>query len=281
MPFGEIFLLHLYKMSCGNGIWKTQNGQFGACGKCTSTICASDGTWSCGANGDISLDLKGKNAKVCTSWTTQDSCEFKQKDLVALQASLQSSGCDGLWAAPLWITPQAQSWKPPQSKTGEIDVFERGCYKDDGYLLSFGGETTNVLEDAWKQKGKHGTATALTAYMTFDRKKDNIDVYLCPLKSNPIEVGPEAAGCTKTMNHAGYYRDTAGETHNGEDYLQLVSDVWNGCENLDCGQKPKLTSSECNFSVSNIKLQFTPEATASGSPFRNQNAVCDPLWHKG
>lgn len=265
-------------MCCGTGIWKTRNGQNGACSECLPGPPVPDGIWDCSANGDISLDLKGKNAQICTSWTTEGSCEFKQKDLRAMQANLQSSGCDGLWAAPLWMV--GRSWALPQSATGEIDFFERGCVPGAGYILSFGAEDKNILKDAWGEQGKAEAATALTAYMTFDPTADNIDVYLCPLNSNPIQVGPAAAGCTKTRTHANYYHDTAHQTNNGEEYMALVSDVWNACPKLNCGKKPNITSSECNFSVTDIKLQFSQESTASGSPFLNNNPVCNPLWHK-
>jgi hypothetical protein len=264
-------------MSCGSGIWSKRDGDYGACNQCPPTTVPPD-TWTCCANGDISFDIRGKNAKVCTSWSTEGSCEFKQKDVRALQATLQSSGCDGLWAAPLWIAPR--SWAAPQHATGEIDVFERGCSTADGYLLSFGESAQYIVPEAWGENGKAGAATALTAYMAFDPTKDTIDVYHCPIKSNPIEVGPAAAGCTKTRSHQGYYRDTAGQTGNGEEYMRLVSDVWNGCEALNCGRKPNMTSSDCQFRVTDIKLQFSPESTTSGSPFLNKNPACDPLWHK-
>ena len=153
-------------MSCGGGIWGKRNGDSGACNQCPPTV-AADGAWTCRANGDISFDIRGKNAKVCTSWSTEGSCEFKQKDLRALQATLQSSGCDGLWAAPLWIAPK--SWAAPQHATGEIDVFERGCSTANGYLLSFGESDQYIVPEAWGENGKAGAATALTAYRVSDK----------------------------------------------------------------------------------------------------------------
>lgn len=265
-------------MSCGSGIWALQNGDSGACNGCAKTT-VDPGVWTCCPNGDISLDLRGKNAKVCTSYSTQGSCEFKQKDLRALQVDLQSSECDGLWVAPLWIAPE--SWVAPQHSTGEIDIFERGCAAADGYLLSFGEEPRYIINDAWGEQGNTAAHTALTAYLTFDPDKNTVDIYKCPLKSNPIDVGTAAAGCVLTKSYQGYYTDTAAKTNHGEEYFRLVSDVWNGCPNLNCGRKPNLTSSNCRFSISDIKMQFSPESTASGkSPFRNGNAACDPLWHK-
>jgi hypothetical protein len=274
--FGVFFSWTSQKMPCGDGIWKKRNGQYGACNSCFPWPHVPEGIWDCKANGDISLDLKGKNAQTCTSWTTEGSCEFKQKDLRALQANLVSSGCDGIWAAPLWMV--GKDWALPQSATGEIDFFERGCFPGTGYVLAFGGEDKNILKDAWGEQGKATAATALTAYMTFDPNIDSIDIYRCPLQSNPIEVGPEAALCTKTGTYTGYYRDTAVQTKNGEEYMRLVSNMWNGCDKLICGNKPKIKSSDCNFSVTGIQLQFSQESTASGKPFHNP--ICDPLWHK-
>ena len=278
MLLGCFFFWRLKKMACGPGVWKTFGGQAGAC-TCSTHPPVPNDIWKCPDDGGISLDLKGKNAQVCTSWTTQGSCEFKQKDLRALQANLESSGCDGLWVAPLWMV--GSGWALPQSATGEIDFFERGCVPGAGYVLSFGAEDKNILKDAWGEQVGAKATTALTAYMTFDPEKDSIDVYRCPLKSNPIEVGPSAAGCTKTRTHTGYYHDTAIQTNHGEEYMALVSDVWNGCKELNCGNKPNITSSACNFSVTGIQLHFSPESTVGGSsPFLSKDPVCEKIWHK-
>lgn len=201
-------------------------------------------------------------------------------DLRALQADLQSNGCNGLWAAPLWIAPQ--HWTAPQNETGEIDIFERGCAASDGYLLSFGQDDTGgkdwIVHDAWGEQNQADAPSVFTAYMTFDPINDKIDVYKCPFKSNPIESG--TADCTKTHTHQGYYEQTSKQTAGGTEPMRLVSDVWNGCEALNCGRKPKLTTSDCHFRVTDIKLQFSAESTAQGSPFVGKNPDCNPLWHQ-
>merc|ERR1712157_484211 len=58
--------------------------------------------WSCGTT-DISLNMVDMNAQVCSSFTTENQCQFQQKAIKGIQASLVSSGCDGLWVAPLWM----------------------------------------------------------------------------------------------------------------------------------------------------------------------------------
>ena len=277
-------------MPCGEGIWGRTNGDSAACeydNRRPPAMSEADAKlWQCSDNGDISLDLRGvADARKCLSFSTEGSCEFRQKDLRGLQVNLESSGCDGLWAAPLWMVPS--HWEPPQHMTGEIDVFERGCDTKDGYLLSLGENSTWILNDAWGEQGKPGAATKLTAYLQFDPVADRIAVYKCPFGSTPMRDGPDAAQCSLSKVWDRYYKDTRERTNLGEDYLHLVSDVWNeekghdyACVRASKGGAQKHT--DCHFKVSGIHMQFSEESTAAGkSPFKDGNAQCNPLHFKG
>jgi hypothetical protein len=216
------------------------------------------------------------------SWTTEGSCEFRQKDLRALQVNLESTGCNGLWTAPLWMTPK--SWAFPQVQTGELDIFERGCKKEDGYLASFGADDKNIVRDAWGEQGTPNVDTKFTAFMTFDPLKDTVRFYKCPFGSSPMTVGTEKAACALTREYTSYYHDTKGQTNDGQEYMHFVSDVWNDWgKKINC--KDVMThTSDCAFKISGLQLQFSEESTASGkNPFSGSNAQgsCKALWYQG
>lgn len=260
-------------------MWIENMGHAGACNDCKHDDPMSfedEKLWTCKANGDIALKLRdAPDARKCLSWSTEGACEFRMKDVLALQAHLTSAGCNGLWVCPLWIAPQ--NWQYPQHATGEIDIFERGCAKNDGYLLSFGEKDSWIVNDAWKEAGQPEASTCLTAYMTFDAAQDVISVYKCPFNSDPLRHGPDDAGCgPPTATHRGYFADTREQTNGGTEWMAFVSDVWNACP-LSCGNAVEKT--ECSFEVSGIQMKFTEESTAAGkSPFRDPDrSVCRSL----
>jgi hypothetical protein len=266
------------QQSCGlnTTIWSLQNGDgnTGACqGGNAAVVCPElvpnptvTSRWACDGLSSISLNMSGMNAEVCSSFSTKDSCSFKQNGIKGIQASLTSSGCHGLWVAPLWMAPQ--TWIPPQHATGEIDIFERGCWLTDGYVLAFGENETYknetykyVRKDAWGEEGKPAERSAYTVYLDFRPDgKDQVDSYLCPLGTTPIRGNPLDWACKKTSTRENYYADSAGETMGGEGLFHLVSDVWNACAskslcNANHGSKYEV-SSNCEFTVTDIKLKF-------------------------
>lgn len=269
---------------CGanSAIWKTEMGDSGACNMCNPARPMSSQDkqrWVCN-KGDIALNPSGAewNTQTCMSWSTQGTCEFRQKDLRALQVSLKSKNCNGLWVAPLWIAPQG--WQAPQHATGELDLFERGCSTADGYVTSFGESAPYILFDSWKEKNNPTASTELTAYVTFDPNADIVTTYKCPFGSNPISDGTGA--CQRTAVYNRYFKDSAGQTSNGTEYMRLVSDLWNKCKTLNCGHAA-VGNSSCSFEVSNIQLRFSDESTQGGkSPFRDPSKTqCDSIWFKG
>jgi hypothetical protein len=233
--------------------------------------------WNCTSDGNISLSLRGVDARRCMSWSTEGSCEFRQRDLESIRADLVSEGCQGLWVAPLWMAPE--HWKAPQHATGEVDVFERGCVQDSGYVASFGEAPPWVIENAWYEQGHPDVPTNFTAYMTFDAPQDRVTMYKCPLGSSPEDNPEDFSRCALTSSHSNYFHDTRRETHDGYEYMRLVSNLWNECERLSCGRKPPLKESRCEFQVSRIRLKFRADAFTNGkSPFKRQDAqVCRAL----
>jgi hypothetical protein len=279
-------------MTCGTSstIWQKNMGDSGGCNNCgpPAAMPAADAAlWKCKGAADISLDLSHSqpDAKKCMSWSTEGVCEFKQKDLRRLQVNLDSEKCDGLWIAPLWMTPDM--WVAPQDATGEIDFFERGCDTASGFLLSFGGGGSFIRHDAWDEQGTPSDVqTQLTAYMEFDPDpaSDRIKVYKCPFGSNPMKNGTAIEGCTKTVDYKGYYAETKHETRNGEEYMRFVSDLWNACANINCG-RAQVAKSECKFEVSGLKLDFTGAEVDPDNPkwpfHPDAQAVCDNILYHG
>jgi len=250
-------------IECGvtGSIWTKPMGNSGACNPCNPPAMTSNDTalWTCSTTGDIALDMSGlEDARKCMSFSSKGSCEFKQKDLLELQVTLESHGCNGLWVAPLWIAPD--HWSAPQHATGEVDIFERGCSVEDGYLLSLGEEGSYILNNAWQQKGQPNTESSFTAYLVFNRSHDTLTTYHCPQNSNPIIDG--TASCKLTRTATGYFGDTAGQTQNGEEYMHFVSDVWNQCDTQCSKSLPK---SMCKFQVSNLKMRLAGDLRSGGA----------------
>lgn len=280
-------------------IWspdKVSSGDMGACNVCNPSGKNSE-RWSTNKLKDITFntDEKDPNSRVCTFASTYGNCEFRMKDLNALQVDMQSSGCDNIWVAPLWISPPPGHWNPPQHATGEIDLFERGCIpgpNPPGYILSYGEGPPYIYPSAWGETDA-GKPSNFRAFMKFDQAKDEITTYTCPIADDPskwpIKIGPEAAGCTKTSVHNGYFSDSAKQTAGQTEWMHFVSDVWNKCDALPCGgdrrtpQTKFYPDSQCSFSVSNIQMGFKPESI-HGGPFKDiltdpNKQVCLKLVH--
>ena len=274
--------------NCGGpaSIWKTAMGNAGACNgidhPAPGAMSPSDQQlWTCSSNGDIELDMSkaSPNAYKCLSWSTEGSCQFPMKKLVRMQAKLESNGCNGHWAAPLWITPQ--DWNPPQHKSGEIDLFERGCVRQDGYLTSFGENDPWIEHNTWQQQnqGNQPDSTALTAFVIFnpagynEPTKDFISIFNCPFDSNPIVTG-DTGDCQQVV-YRGYYQDTKENTHYGSLPMTLVSDLWNK-KGIQCSSD--LATSQCKFKVSDIKLQFSDDDDLH--PWSPTTTNCDAIRHK-
>lgn len=184
---------------CGldSTIWRQPMGNMGACNTCDSDrkiMNTEDmASWTCHI-GSIALNLsQNEDPAKCLSWTTAGTCEFRQKHLKGLQVDLESEGCNGLWVAPLWITPR--TWATPQHATGEIDVFERGCQQSHGFVLSLGERDPWIKSHAWNEEYHPIKHTQLTALMTFDYEADIITTFVCPFGADPLSYGVSQSQC--------------------------------------------------------------------------------------
>ena len=212
----------------------------------------------------------------CMTFTTEDSCKFKQKYLAGLQAHLTSSDCNGLWACPLWLV--GEYWETPQHETGEVDVFERGCYVEDGYVLSFGSGGSYVKQDAWDEQNQPTKSTNITAYLEFDHSQDTVRYYRCPPGSEPAKQGPLLAQCEYGGERPGYFADSKAQLKDGEAYMWLVSDIFNTCPHINpgCGHANPQTS-DCNFAVKDIKIAFVDKQ----NHFEGNSDICPRIWAHG
>lgn len=255
-------------------VWASDNAQSGACPGTPHPMPSPEQNLWTRQGPDISLDLRQEtNAQKCMSWSTQDSCEFPMADLEELQVDLQSKDCEGLWTAPLWIAPRPGRWRPPQHATGEIDIFERGCSREDGYLLSYGENDPYIIHNAWLQQNQPQDDTHLRAYIKFDMDKDVITTYSCALDRSPIHTG-DLTDCGITSTHHGYFRDTADQTDNQREPMNFVSDIWNK-EGLPCGSA--VESSNCAFSISNLQMKFSRHPTEACQDCAWNEEVCNSL----
>ena len=253
-------------------IWAQENGDCGACQRCDPPS-STRGIWNtaCGPT-DVSLTMRNLpegQRGVCSSRSTEGTCDWKKGTLKDLQVTLHSQHCDPVWVAPLWITPSQEKsckWNLPQEASGEIDVFERGCSRPDGFLLSYGSSDVYIKRSAWKEKGNYAGPTALTALMRFGNpersEKDEITTWWCPVTSDDLSLLTDdqlvARKCEKTDVETGYYARTSDPGHTPQTCLfHLVTDIWNkpginaGC---DSGHDP---NTACEFQITGLKLGFS------------------------
>ena len=66
---------------------------------------------------------------------TAAECKIPMHDFVALDYDVAIDSCLGVWAAPLWMTPDKWQWGPG---SGEIDSLEF-CSRDSVHLNFAGG----------------------------------------------------------------------------------------------------------------------------------------------
>jgi len=268
-------------------IWGTPNGNCGGCAPgCTWPF--PQKIWT-PTNTGISLDLtqlSEGNRGICSSLSTEGVCDWKKGDLRSLQATLSSSGCEGGWVAPLWITPPEGhgdcQWGGDQETSGEIDVFERGCVKTDGYLLSYGWHDNLIKRNAWGQENQPDANECFTAFMKFEppqlpQQGGKITAYKCPanLEDEDLSLLTEDQLQQKcgppTDVETQYYSRTA---RNGDECrMHLASDVWNRTK-TQCGEdNPNLA---CKFTVSGLKLRFKPGAEPEGWRQNQCSALLPP-----
>jgi hypothetical protein len=198
------------------------------------------------------------------------SCKIPMHDFVSLDYEFHVSGCNGIWAAPMWMTPDLWQWG---AGSGEIDSMEM-CPRD-AIALNFAGGGHQV-RSTFNINDAEGHVTV---------RKDNagiVTIAICTM----AEAGsgqcpaPSYANCAACLNGGNRYACWCNEATNppniygsggcqngGNCMWTLVSDVWNGvrgdsgytaCMNAVTGvvgaHVPNLNS-KCAFSIEKVRLR--------------------------
>jgi len=200
-----------------------------------------------------------------------EACKIDMHDFVSLDYDFHVSNCNGIWAAPMWMTPDKWQWG---AGSGEIDSMEM-CPRD-AIALNFAGGGHQVKTN-YNIDNAEGHVTV---------RKDNagiVTISICNF--NEVQGGhcpaPSYSNCATCLNGGNRFACWCNEGTNppniygsggcqngGNCLWTLVSDVWNGvrgdegyqaCMNAVPGiglgaRVPNLRSS-CAFSVENIILR--------------------------
>ncbi len=220
-------------------------------------------------------------------------CKIPMHDFISLDYDFHIDSCMGIWAAPLWMTPDKWQWGPG---SGEIDS-EEFCSRDSIHLNFAGGGAQKKLDPEMfsiddasghvtvrKDDAGIVTISACTlqeAYANGEQchKPNYTDCSSCLQSSNQY-------GCWCNENSDNIYGSGGcAKSGGGDCEWTLVSDIWNGVSgdsgyqgcmtavpsiNLPAGQ-PNLES-KCSFSVERITLRGGGENASlrwgAGSPIQ-------------
>jgi hypothetical protein len=197
-------------------------------------------------------------------------CKIPMHDFVALDYEFAISGCNGIWAAPMWMTPDTWQWG---AGSGEIDSLEF-CPRDSVHLnFAGGGHQVAPGVSIDKSQGhvtvrKDVAGIVTIASCTSAEASANKGQCAAPQYKDCPDCldGKNTYGCwcnapSNIYGSGGCQKDT-------DCMWTLVSDIWNGVSG-DAGyagcmtavssiglakDKPNLKSS-CAFSVEKILLR--------------------------
>jgi len=191
-----------------------------------------------GAN-SVRLELTPGTAECLVA--SADQCKIPMHDFTRLDYDFAIDGCDGVWAAPLWMSPDTWQWG---AGSGEIDSLEL-CGRDAAHLnFAGGGHQTIVAPSQLALSRANGHLTV---------RKDGagiVTIVACSASEARAQaaalgsaqcVAPVYTGCADCMNASNTYgcwcNDATSPKHiygsggcqNGADCMwTLVSDIWNG-----------------------------------------------------
>jgi len=207
-------------------------------------------------------------------------CKIPMYDFVSLDYDVHVSSCNGIWAAPLWMTPDTWQW---DGGSGEIDSLEM-CPRDSIYMnFAGGGKQTQLDQGVFNIDGMDGhvtvrkdsTGIVTTAACKGSEAASNGGQCAAPtyqscdecLSTTSEGANTYACWCNPNTNPENIY-GSGGCQNNADCMWTLVSDVWNGVTGDDgyfsCTSavssidlplnKPNLNS-DCAFSVERITLR--------------------------
>jgi hypothetical protein len=207
-------------------------------------------------------------------------CKIPMHDFVSLDYEFTIDGCNGIWAAPLWLTPDTWQWGPG---SGEIDSLEF-CGRSEMHMnFAGGGHQVQLPANQFSIDGSTGHNTVrkdpagIVTISTCTTQEAQNNGGHCPAPvyedCNDCQWGTEPDGsphpfacwCNAGANNI---YGSGGCTKGTDCMWTLVSDIWNGVNgdagywgcmtavpaiNLPAG-KPNLDS-QCSFSVERILLR--------------------------
>jgi hypothetical protein len=181
-------------------------------------------------------------------------CRFNIKNLKSLKFTFRLQGCNHIWIAPIWFTPDP--WDKPQCQSGEIDLLE-SC-KGPRLQTSFGDMRASQTCTSSKSN--------LTNLTLEDNKDYDFRMDVEQDQNNVTLVFYYKASSASTWIKRGV-RENYQETHGWQQYpssYHLISDVWNGGDGDEgyqgCGYTPA-SQEKCKYTVSNIV--FTPRSSSA------------------
>jgi hypothetical protein len=197
-------------------------------------------------------------------------CKIPMHNFTSLDYDISMDSCNGIWAAPLWMTPDTWQWG---GGSGEIDSLE-ACPRN-GVFMNFaaGGHQISSGLDIDNADDAHVTVrkdVAGIVTITTCSASDLSAGYQCP--------EPQYSSCDEcnsSNDFACFCNDASGHIYGsggcveGTDCLwTLVSDIWNGLSGDDgysgcmtavpelglAAGKPNYDS-KCKLSVENIVVR--------------------------
>merc|ERR1711865_338542 len=228
------------------------------------TSCANDPT-------SVRLEITPGKAECLLATVPQ--CKIPMRNFSSLDYKLSIGQCDGIWAAPLWMTPDLWQFGGGSGEIDSVEFCPRNAVWNNfacgGHQvqaaggLSIDGSQGHVTV----RKDHAGIVTIVTC--TTDEADANNNQCQAPKYSDCAdckgETQPFACRCNEQSTPPNIY-GSGGCTQGGNCMWTLVSDLWNGL-NGDAGYaacmsatggvghgKPNMKS-ECAVSVENVVLR--------------------------
>jgi hypothetical protein len=156
-------------------------------------------------------------------------CKIPMRNFTALDYDLAVSRCNGVWAAPLWMTPDKWQWGPG---SGEIDSTEF-CARDAIHLNFAGGGHQIAL------RADNFDIDDARAHVTVRKDAAGIvTITACaPSAASPQCPTPVYQNCDECKTAGGYacwcnppenIYGSGGCQNGGDCQWTLIADIWNG-----------------------------------------------------
>ena len=187
------------------------------------------------ANDPASVRIQVSHNKAECLVAKSSACKIPMHDFISLDYDFHISNCNGIWAAPLWMTPDKWQWGPG---SGEIDS-EEFCSRDSIHLNFAGGGHQYKLDPTLfsidnseghitVRKDVAGVVTIVAC--TSDVAQANKGQCIMPVYSGCGDCMwgvNNTFGCWCNAGANNIY-GSGGCSNGGDCMWTLVSDAWNG-----------------------------------------------------